>query len=52
MQTAERGLVCGRLSYKGLGEPICFFTFGPLAMSSFFRTQVATLNCCMRRAES
>ncbi|KAK9823681.1 hypothetical protein WJX72_004586 [[Myrmecia] bisecta] len=25
-----------RLSYKGLGEPLCFFAFGPLATSAFY----------------
>ena len=29
-----------RLSYKGLGEPICFLTFGPLATSAFFSLQL------------
>lgn len=28
-----------RLSYVGLGEPICFFTFGPLATSAFYSMQ-------------
>jgi len=25
-----------RLSYKGLGEPICFTAFGPLAVGAFY----------------
>jgi 2-carboxy-1,4-naphthoquinone phytyltransferase len=25
-----------RLSYKGLGEPLCFFAFGPAAIGAFF----------------
>jgi len=37
-------IVCGhvyqappfRLSYKGLGEPLCFLAFGPLATSAFY----------------
>lgn len=29
-----------RLSYKGLGEPLCFLAFGPLATSAFFVAQV------------
>eukprot|EP00963_Diacronema_lutheri_P013472 scaffold2636_cov340-Pavlova_lutheri.AAC.134 len=29
-----------RLSYKGLGEPICFLTFGPLATSAFYSLQL------------
>ena len=28
-----------RLSYKGLGEILCFFAFGPLATSAFFMVQ-------------
>jgi len=27
-----------RLSYKGLGEPLCFFAFGPLATTAFYLT--------------
>lgn len=30
-----------RLSYKGLGEPLCFVAFGPLATSAFFLAQIA-----------
>ena len=30
-----------RLSYKGLGEPLCFLAFGPLATSAFFVAQVS-----------
>ncbi len=29
-----------RLSYRGLGEPLCFLAFGPLATTSFFLAQV------------
>lgn len=29
-----------RLSYKGLGEPLCFVAFGPLATTAFYLTQV------------
>ena len=29
-----------RLSYKGLGEPLCFFAFGPLATSAFYLAMV------------
>lgn len=29
-----------RLSYKGLGEPLCFLAFGPLATSAFYVAQV------------
>eukprot|EP00873_Tetraselmis_striata_P046226 jgi/Tetstr1/466490/TSEL_010997.t1 len=29
-----------RLSYKGLGEPLCFAAFGPLATGAFFLAQV------------
>lgn len=25
-----------RLSYKGLGEPLCFLAFGPLATTAFY----------------
>ena len=32
-----------RLSYKGLGEPLCFLAFGPLATSAFFVAQVTLL---------
>lgn len=28
-------LLC-RLSYKGLGEPLCFWAFGPLATTAFY----------------
>ncbi|OAE24856.1 hypothetical protein AXG93_4242s1280 [Marchantia polymorpha subsp. ruderalis] len=28
-----------RLSYKGLGEPLCFFAFGPLATTAFYLSQ-------------
>lgn len=27
---------CRRLSYKGLGEPLCFTAFGPLALPAFY----------------
>ncbi|DBA75531.1 TPA: hypothetical protein ACH3X2_009094 [Trebouxia sp. C0005] len=30
-----------RLSYKGLGEPLCFVAFGPLATCAFYLAQVA-----------
>ena len=29
-----------RLSYKGLGEPLCFVAFGPLATNAFYFAQV------------
>lgn len=29
-----------RLSYRGLGEPLCFLAFGPLATSAFYLAQV------------
>lgn len=29
-----------RLSYKGLGEPLCFAAFGPLATTAFYLCQV------------
>ncbi|XP_031496841.1 2-carboxy-1,4-naphthoquinone phytyltransferase, chloroplastic [Nymphaea colorata] len=40
-------IVCGyvyqcppfRLSYKGLGEPLCFLAFGPLATTAFYLSQ-------------
>ncbi|KAG6555945.1 hypothetical protein Mapa_001884 [Marchantia paleacea] len=28
-----------RLSYKGLGEPLCFFAFGPFATTAFYLSQ-------------
>ena len=28
-----------RLSYKGLGEPLCFAAFGPLATTAFYLAQ-------------
>lgn len=31
-----------RLSYKGLGEILCFFAFGPLAMSASYYSQTQT----------
>jgi len=31
-----------RLSYKGLGEVLCFFAFGPLAMSASYYSQTQT----------
>lgn len=31
---------CDRLSYKGMGEPLCFLAFGPLATCAFFLAQV------------
>ena len=30
-----------RLSYKGLGEPICFAAFGPLATGAFYLALVS-----------
>ncbi len=30
-----------RLSYKGLGEPLCFLSFGPLATSAFYLAAAA-----------
>ncbi|KAG9451474.1 hypothetical protein H6P81_011439 [Aristolochia fimbriata] len=30
-----------RLSYKGLGEPLCFAAFGPFATSAFYLSQIA-----------
>ncbi len=32
-----------RLSYKGLGEPLCFLAFGPLATSAFYVAQVGCM---------
>ena len=32
-----------RLSYKGLGEPICFAAFGPLATGAFYLALVSGL---------
>ncbi|CAN6466812.1 unnamed protein product [Victoria cruziana] len=40
-------IICGyvyqcppfRLSYKGLGEPLCFLAFGPLATTAFYLSQ-------------
>ena len=32
-----------RLSYKGLGEPLCFLAFGPLATSAFYVAQVVRM---------
>lgn len=29
-----------RLSYKGLGEPICVVAFGPLSVGAFYIAQV------------
>ncbi len=29
-----------RLSYKGLGEPLCFAAFGPLATAAFYLAQL------------
>lgn len=29
-----------RLSYKGLGEPICFVAFGPLSTTAFYLSHV------------
>ncbi len=29
-----------RLSYQGLGEPLCFMAFGPLATTAFYLAQV------------
>ena len=34
-----------RLSYKGLGEPLCFLAFGPLALGAFYLAQVSTHHC-------
>eukprot|EP00240_Pyramimonas_obovata_P005387 CAMPEP_0118926146 /NCGR_PEP_ID=MMETSP1169-20130426/3916_1 /TAXON_ID=36882 /ORGANISM="Pyramimonas obovata, Strain CCMP722" /LENGTH=412 /DNA_ID=CAMNT_0006867643 /DNA_START=345 /DNA_END=1583 /DNA_ORIENTATION=- len=31
-----------RLSYKGLGEPLCFIAFGPLATNAFYFAQAAS----------
>lgn len=38
-----------RLSYKGLGEPICFVAFGPLSTTAFYLAQVSNCTCvfCM-----
>ncbi len=33
-----------RLSYKGLGEILCFFAFGPLAMSASYYSQTQTFS--------
>jgi len=32
----------GRWSYLGLGEPLCFVAFGPLATTAFYLAQVRT----------
>ncbi|GAQ88734.1 1,4-dihydroxy-2-naphthoate octaprenyltransferase [Klebsormidium nitens] len=34
-----------RLGYMGLGEPLCFVSFGPLATSAFYLSQVKK-SCC------
>ena len=42
-----------RLSYKGLGEPLCFVAFGPLATCAFYLAQVwavHTLPACLQFA--
>ena len=39
-------LLLRRLSYKGLGEPLCFLAFGPLATSAFFVAQVRHITAC------
>ena len=36
---AESNCIC-RWSYKGLGEPLCFVAFGPLATCAFYLAQV------------
>ena len=41
-----------RLSYKGLGEPLCFVAFGPLATTAFYLTQVpSSFRLCFKRLE-
>lgn len=32
-------IVACRLSYKGLGEPLCFVAFGPLSTTAFYLAQ-------------
>ena len=36
---SEHHCIC-RWSYKGLGEPLCFVAFGPLATCAFYLAQV------------
>ena len=38
-RNAEPACAC-RLSYKGLGEPLCFTAFGPLALGAFYLAHV------------
>ena len=38
-----------RLSYKGLGEPLCFMAFGPLALGAFYLAQVSTHHCDLQK---
>ncbi|CAI5968660.1 unnamed protein product, partial [Closterium sp. NIES-65] len=33
-----------RLSYRGLGEPLCFFAFGPSATTAFYLHQASQVN--------
>jgi 1,4-dihydroxy-2-naphthoate octaprenyltransferase len=41
-----------RLGYLGLGEPICFITFGPMAMTAAYYSQAQTLYSPMNLAAS
>ena len=45
VSTLTAWLLC-RLSYKGLGEPLCFLAFGPLATSAFYVAQVRSHLIC------
>ncbi|MEB3213379.1 MAG: 2-carboxy-1,4-naphthoquinone phytyltransferase [Leptolyngbyaceae bacterium] len=41
-----------RLGYLGLGEPICFITFGPLALTAAYYSQAQTWNSTANLAAS
>ncbi len=41
-QQATSAAAC-RLSYKGLGEPICLVAFGPLSVGAFYIAHVSDL---------
>lgn len=37
-----------RLSYQGLGEPLCFVAFGPFATTAFYSMQMSSRELCYR----
>lgn len=37
-----------RLSYQGLGEPLCFVAFGPFATTAFYLMQMSSRELCYR----